>query len=189
MAIQTYVESLTTQHAVGTAFNTYTTPKTVINDQALFTIPADWWVIGKHVDIKIEAGLSNIVTTPGTITFQVMMGSIVVLTSGAIQLNATAHTLLPLGIDIRLTCRAVGASTSANLIGQMWIKGIQPTLTAAETDDANLSGVFAGPKTAPGVGTGFDSTIDNVLDFFTGFSVSNGGNGITIHQYSVMAHN
>ena len=189
MGIQTFVESLTTQHAVGTALNTFTTPKSVINEQALFTIPANWWAVGKHMDITIDAGLSNIVTTPGTITFQVMMGSIIVLTSGAIQLNATAHTLLPLGIDIRLTCRAIGSSTTAKLIGQMWIKGIQPTLTAAQTDDANLSGVFAGPATAPALGTGFNSEIDNVLDFFTGFSVSDGGNGITIHQYSAKAHN
>lgn len=189
MAIQTYVESLTTQHAVGTDHNSFTTAKSVINAQALFTIPADWWAIGKCVDIKIDASLSNIVTTPGTVTFQVMMGSIVVLTSGAMIFNDTAHNDLPFGMDIRLTCRAIGSSTTAKLMGQMWLKGVQLTLTANEVDNANLSGVFAGPKTAPALGTGFNSEIDNVLDFFTGFSISNGGNGIIIQQYSVTAHN
>ena len=189
MAIQTYVESLTTQHVVGTDHNTFTTAKSVINAQALFTIPANWWAIGKCVDIKIDASLSNIITTPGTVTFQVMMGSIIVLTSGNMVLNDTAHDDLPFGMDIRLTCRAIGSGTSANLMGQMWLKGVHLTLTADQTDDTNLSGVFAGPKTAPAVGTGFNSEIDNVLDFFVGFQTSNAGNGIIIQQYSVTAHN
>jgi len=184
MALETYVQSLTTQHGAGTAMNTYTTAKSVINAQALYTLPANFWTVGRFLDIQVEAALSNIVTTPGTITFQVMMGTIVVLTSGALQLNATAHTLLPISIDARLTCRAVGAGTSANLMGQMWVRGIQPTLTATQVDAVNVSGVFAGPATAPAVGTGFNSTIANVLDFWVGFSISNAGNGITIHQYT-----
>ena len=188
MAIETYVQSLTTQHAGGTAQNTYTTAKSVINTQALYTLPADFWTVGRYLELNVEAALSNIVTTPGTITFQVMMGSIVVLTSGAIQLNATAHTLLPVSIDARMTCRAVGAGTSANLMGQMWIRGIQPTLTIGQTDAANTSGVFAGPATAPAVGTGFNSTIANILDFWVGFSVSDAGNGITIHQYAAKTY-
>jgi hypothetical protein len=185
MALETYVQSLTTQHAAGTAMNTYTTAKSVINAQALYTLPANFWTVGRFMDIQVEAGLSNIATTPGTVTFQVMMGTIVAFTSGAMVLNDTAHTLLPINIDVRLTCRAVGAGTSANLMGQMWIRGIQLTLTADQIDAANTSGVFAGPITAPAVGTGFNSTIANILDFWTGFSVSDAGNGITIHQYAV----
>lgn len=188
MALETYIQSLTTQHAVGSAMNTYTTAKSVINAQALYSLPTNFWSIGRVVEIHVEAGLSNIATTPGTIAFQVMMGTIVAFTSGNMIFNDSAHTLLPIGIDINLTCRAVGASTSANLMGQMWIKGIQLTLAADQVDATNTSGVYAGPVTAPAVGTGFNSTIANILDFWVGFSTSDAGNGITIHQYAAKTY-
>ena len=189
MSLNTWVETLVTQQAAGTAMNTYTTAKSVINPQALYTHPPGVWVPGKCIEVDVDGAISNIVTTPGTITFQVMMGTIVAFTTGAIQLNATAHTLLPFTFNARLTCRAVGSSTSANLMGQARIGGVMFTLTAAQTDAANTSGLFMGPATAPAVGTGFDSTISNILDFWTGFSISNAGNGVTIHQYTVKSLN
>jgi hypothetical protein len=45
------------------------------------------------------------------------------------------------------------------------------------------------PATAPAVGTGFDSTVANLLDFWAGFSISNAGNGVQIHQYVVSSDN
>jgi len=39
------------------------------------------------------------------------------------------------------------------------------------------------PNTAPAVGTGFDSTIANILDFWVGISVSLATNGIQVYQY------
>jgi len=95
LSLQTWIETLVTQHAAGTAFNTYTSAKTVINPQALAVLPAGFFSPGKSVRIRVLGAISNIVTTPGTITFQVMIGSAIAFTSGAIQLNATAHTLLP----------------------------------------------------------------------------------------------
>lgn len=189
MSMQTWVETLVTQHAAGTAMNTYTTAKSVINPQALYTLPPGFWYPGKKVRITAMGALSNIVTTPGTCAFQVMMGSIVAFTTGNIQLNATAHTLLPWWLDVMLTCRAEGSGTSANLMGMGRLQGIQPTLTAAQVDAANTGGIFSAPATAPAVGTGFDSTIANILDFWVGFSISNGGNGVTVHDYSVEAMN
>jgi hypothetical protein len=35
------------------------------------------------------------------------------------------------------------------------------------------------------VGTGFDSTIANLLDFWTAFSISNAGNGVQVYDYTV----
>lgn len=189
MSQQTWVETLVSQQAAGTAQNTYTTAKSVINPQERFTLPPNFWYPGRMIEVSVDGALSNIVTTPGTLTLQVMMGSIVAFTTGALQLNATAHTLLPFTLDARLTCRAVGSGTSANLIGQARIGGIQFTLTAAQVDAVNTSGLFMGPATAPAVGTGFDSSISNILDFWAGFSISNAGNGITIHQYHVKSLN
>src|SRR6266702_4436475 len=112
MSLQTFQETLAVQQAAGTLFNTYTTAKTVLNAQALVTLPPNWWYIGRTVRVSVMGGLSNIVTTPGTVTMQVMMGTIVAFTTGAIQLNATAHTTLPFWLDVVLKCTAVGPTTT-----------------------------------------------------------------------------
>lgn len=183
--MNSWANVLAVQEAAGTLFNTYTTSKTVINPQALKVLPDGFWRIGKAVRVTVAGGLSNIVTTPGTVTMEVKIGSVVAFTTGAIQLNATAHTLLPFWLDVLLTCRSVGSSTSATLMGMGRLQGIQPTLTAAQVDAVNTGGIFSSPATAPAVGTGFDSTIANILDFWTGFSISNAGNGIQVAQYVV----
>lgn len=189
MSLQTWQELLVSQHAAGTLFNTYTTAKTVINAQALVTLPAGFFALGKMVRIRVKGGISNIVTTPGTITFQVMIGAAIAFTSGAIQLNATAHTTLPFDLEIILTCRAEGDGTTANLMGQAKITGVMVTKTAGQTDDAQGDQTIMAPATAPAVGAGFDSTIAKVLDFWAGFSISNAGNGVQVQQYSVEALN
>jgi hypothetical protein len=192
MSLQTWKETLVTQQAAGTLFNTYTTAKSVINPQAQLVLPAGFWYPGRKVEVHVKGGLSNIVTTPGTVTFQVMFGptaNIIVFTSGAIQLNATAHTTLPFALDIELVCRAVGSGTNANLMGMGYLNGVMFTLTAGQTDNVNTPGQFPVPATAPAVGTGFDSTVAGILDFWTGFSISNAGNGIQVQLYSVESCN
>lgn len=189
MSLATYEETLVSQKIAGTLYNTYTTAKTVIPAQCLYQFPVNYFVEGKTFHITVIGGLSNIVTTPGTVTFSCMLGSVVVFTTGAIQLNATAHTLLPFWLEIYLTCRATGSSTSANLIGMGRLQGIAPTLTAGQVDEVNGGGVFSVPATAPAVGTGFDSSATQVLDFFAGFSISNAGNGVQVHQYVVESLN
>lgn len=192
MSLQTWQEALTTQVAVGTLLNTYTTAKSVINPQALVVLPAGYFYIGKTLRIKVQGGISNIITTPGTITFQIQLGptaNIVAFTSGAIQLNAAAHTTLPFDLEIILTCRAVGSGTAANLMGMARLNGVMFTLTAGQVDGVNSSATMNVPATAPAVGTGFDSTVANILDFWTGFSISNAGNGIQVQNYIVEALN
>lgn len=178
-----YMNILAWSKAIGTLFNGYTTAKTVINATDLVSLPANSITLGKTYHFEIDMALSNIVTTPGTVTFQIMLGNIVVWTSGAIQLNATAHTLLPARLVVDLRCSAVGAGTSAKFIGQGWLNGIHFTLTAAQVDAVNTPGMFPVPATAPADGTGFDSTIANILDFWVGFSINNAGNGVQVTTY------
>lgn len=183
--IPAFHQCLTSQSHVGTLFNTYTTAKSVINADDLVPLPANYLQIGSKFRIRALGGLSNIVTTPGTVAFQVMIGSIVAWTSGNIQLNATAHTLLPFFLDVTLRVDSIGASTAAKFLGQGILNGIMFTNTAAQTDATNTTGCYPVPATAPAVGTGFDSTVANTLDFWVGFSISNAGNGVQLYDYSV----
>lgn len=185
MARQTWVAAEGIQAIAGTNFASFTTAKTVIPATALRTIRANTLKIGDAFEIDVWGSISNIVTTPGTIVFQVMIGSSIAYTTGNIQLNATAHTNLPFHLKILMTCRATGSGTSANMMGMGEISGIMLTKTAGQTDGANTNTILQAPQTAPAVGAGFDSTTDKILDFFAGFSISDAGNNVTIQQYVV----
>lgn len=185
MGLQSWQETLSVQQAAGTLLATYTTAKSVINPQALYTLPAGVLTVGKRLRVVIRGGLSNIVTTPGLVNFQVKIGSAVAFDTGNIQLNATAHTTLPFWVEIGMTVRAVGSGTSANLIGLAQVSGRMFTLTAGQTDDAQGMQTILSPQTAPAVGAGFDSTIANIIDLWVGFTISAGGNGIQVQEYTL----
>lgn len=184
-----YQDTLVASKVGGSSFGTFTTAKTVLNSPDVITLPPSFFVIGKKLRIGIRGGIGSLVTTPGTITFQVMLNAVIAFTTGAIQLNATAHTNLPFWLDIDLICRAVGSGTSANLIGLGRIVGAMVTPTAAQVDGVNSNAVIVVPATAMAVGTGFDSTISQVLDLFAGFSISNAANTIKIEDYTVQSLN
>lgn len=189
---QSWQETLVTQQAAGTLFNTYTTAKSVINPQALWTMPAGYLSIGKKFRVVCKGNISNIVTTPGLMNFQVKLGptaNIAVFDTGNIQLNATAHTLLPFWLETELTCRSLGNATNATLLGLGNVTGRMFTMTAGQTDDAQGMQTLLAPATSMAVGTGFDSTVANIMDLWAGFTISNAGNGIQVHSYAVEALN
>lgn len=179
-----FAQTLASQRAAGTLFNTFTTAKTVLNPTELVTLPANFLAVGRKIRIRVAGGLSNVVTTPGTITFQIMMGSIVAWASGAIQMSTTAHTLIPFYLDVTLRVDSIGSGTTAKFLGMGKLNGIMFTVGAG-ADSTTVVGEFPVPATAPAVGTGFDSTIANILDFWAGFSISNAGNGIQVYDYEV----
>lgn len=179
-----FPQILTSQYKAGTLLNTYTTAKSVINPEDLITLPPNYEKVATKFRVRAAGGLSNIVTTPGTVTFQVMMGSIVVWTSGAIQMSTTAHTLIPFWLDVFLRVDSSGSGTNAKMLGMGKLNGIMFTVGSG-ADSTTVVGEFPVPATAPAVGTGFDSTIANILDFWVGFSISNAGNGIQLYDYEV----
>lgn len=184
-----YRDLKVSQHASGTLLNTFTVAKTVINPQALYVIPAGILQVGSSLHIEVAGAISNIITTPGTITFQCMIGANIAFTTGAIQLNAAAHTTLPFLLTIDLTLQAEGNGTTGKFMGQGKIEGIMPTVTAGQVDGVNSMTVLLVPATAPAQGAGFDTTTAQVLDFFAGFSISGAGNGVQIHQYKIFSDN
>lgn len=188
MPKQAWSQGLAQQTTAGQLFNTYTTAKTVINSEALLPIGANTLRVGDCYAVNVDGGVSNIVTTPGTMVFQVMMGSIVAWSSGNIQLNATAHTTLPFRLKVELTVQLVNTQVGgvvAKLFGLGVLSGVMFTKTAGQTDGANTESIITVPVTAPALGTAFDSTISQTLDFWVGFSISNAGNGVQIWNYRV----
>ena len=179
------IQTIVSQRSAGTLFNTYTSAKSVINPTDQATIPPGMLAPGSKLKVHVWGGLSNIVTTPGTVTFQIMMGSIAIWTSGAIQMSTTAHTLIPFTLDVVIRMDSEGSGTSAKFIGGGKLNGIMFTVGSG-ADSTTVVGEFPVPAAAPAVGTGYDSSISNILDFWTGFSISQPTNGVQIMDYDVV---
>lgn len=188
-----YIQCLKTQHAAGTLLNTYTTAKSVINAQAICPIPPGLVQVGDMLHIRASGGISNIVTSQPTFTFQAMMGpaqpsTIIVHASQALITTTTAHTLIPFEYDLWMRKDSEGSGTAAKFLSQAFTRGIMFPISGAVADPTLTIGTIAAPATAPAVGTGYDDTVLNYLDFFAGISVSSASNGIQIYQYSVDLH-
>jgi hypothetical protein len=130
--------------------------------------------------LTVAGQISNVVTTPGTLTLDVKFGSTIVFTTGAVQMSTTVHTTLPFWWDCLLTCRSIGASTSATLMGQSKLHG-QMILTSGA--DITTHGTALAPNTTPAAGTGFASTSAQVVDLFATFSVNTSATNISVQQY------
>ena len=173
--------------ATATLQNTYTTTKSVINASDVLPFPANFFTLGKKIKIEITGGLSNIITTPGTYTPSVRLGGNSVAEPAAIQMTTTANTLANWICQIWLEVQVAGAA--AQFMHSWLIQSINTCNVGGS--GANLAagtGLMSGPN-PPALGTAFNATTALNLDFFNGFSISNGGNGIQIRQYRVFSEN
>lgn len=196
MSLNSWRETLVCLGVDGPAQNTFTTAKSIFGvdgtDEAAgakFTLPANFFQRAKGLKIEMQGDLSNIVTTPGTVTFQFMLGAVIAWTSGAINFSTTAHTTLPFWLEVDLVCQVGGAGTQAKLMGQGKIISQCVSNTSAADAVTNTLPVLLLPNTTPAQGTGFDATASQKTDVFVGFSVSNAGNQVRVRQYRLIAEN
>lgn len=187
----TWQEVIAAAKSDSTAHGASTTATSILPGHARRTIPANFFYVGQQLRLIATGRMSNIVTTPGTITLDFRLGptsSIAAFTTGAMQLSTTAHTNVAWWLEILMTIREIGNSTTANLFGNARMTSQALSLTAV-ADSTTTPATLLGPNSAPAVGTGFDSTVGNVADLYATWSVNNAGNTITTHQYSLQALN
>ena len=182
MPIQSWGQTLITAQVDGLSLSSSTTATSILPAQAKFTLPANTLNIGQSLRIKAAGRLSNIVTTPGTLTLDIKFGSTVIFGGGAMQMSTTSHTTLPWWYEALLTCRAVGSS--ANFMGQAIATSQCLSLTAV-ADSTTTPATLLLPNSTPAVGNNFDSTTSQVIDMFATFSIANVGNLIQLHQFSL----
>jgi len=168
----------------GAALTNTTTETTLLPAAAKIALLKNFFDrTGKKLIVRAAGRISTLVTSPGTLTFRTKFGSIAVFNGGAVNLNVTAQTNASWQLVIELVVRTLGDVTSANLIGVgRW------TTRAIVGGPAAASGGVESvilPDTAPAVGTGFDSTAEQVVDLTAQWSVANAANSITLHQYSL----
>lgn len=185
MGKNTWESILVSQQADGTAV-TGTSEGSILNSQAKFTIGGNYLNdLGHTLRVKAMGRISNIVTTPGTLTLRLKFGSIIVAATPAFQLNAVAKTNVLWILDWDLTLRSNGGGTSATLMhsGQWQSE----SFVGSPLPSAGGPGVGMIPASAPAVGTGFDSTVANQIDLTAQFSLT--GNSIQCHTYRIESLN
>lgn len=187
MSLQSWQETLITAQVDGSALSNTTTATSILPAQAKFTLPANFFAIGKALRVKASGRISTVVTTPGTLTLDIRFGSTVVMNGGAMSLNIVAKTNVNWLLELMATCRAVGSS--ANLMWQgSWLSEAAIN-TAVPTTGPGPGGFTLPFNAAPAVGSNFDSTAAQQIDLFGTWSIANASNSITLHQFWLEAMN
>jgi len=117
--------------------------------------------VGDIVSFKAFGKISCVVTTPGTARFDLRIGSTVIADSGALNLNVVAKTNVPWWLDFEGFVSAIGSGTSATLTGLF--RFTSEAVVGAPANSAGGNGVLLAPVGGAVAGSGFDSTVTNVV--------------------------
>jgi hypothetical protein len=174
-----------TMQADGPALSNTTTATSLIgttNPKGQIPVPMIS-VPGVAFEITCAGRVSNVVTSQHTLTLDVRFGSVIVFNGGVMTPSTTAHTNVPFLWKVYLTVRAVGQTTTANMMGQASMISRAFVDSGANADSAQTQTVLMTPETAPAVGTGFDSTVVQTVDIFGTWGTGVGASdSVTLHQ-------
>lgn len=174
------IEPLVSAQIDGTA-RTAAATASLLPGAAIKTLPANYFdTIGQQLLIKASGKVSTVITTPGTIRFDVRLGGTAVFDSLAILPDTVAaHTDVGWELEILMTLRAIGASANFMGIGRFTCEDILGV--PASAPKGVLSAILPW-NSAPAVGGNIDSTTALALDLRFTQTVATGS--ITLQQYS-----
>lgn len=180
MSYQSWQETLINAQVDGTAV-TGTAAGSLLPAQAKITLPPNYlsW-IGQKLRVRAAGRISNIVTTPGTLTLNFTLGGTTVFTGGAVSLNTTAKTNVTWLMEATLDLRVTGSSAQLMGIGYFQSESVVGSA-------AGLANQAMLPPSAPAVGTAFDATTSKAVDLQAVFSLT--GNSIQLHQFALESMN
>jgi len=183
-----YWETLITQAKDGPTLASNNSKLSCLDATALYTMAPNRLKVGDVLSVRASGRISTAVTTPGTsqwfLTTAAAPTGIKIFDTLALSGNTTVQTTVPWWLEAEGVVRAIGSGTSANIF---WGGLVASTAFIATVAVATgpYTGVVAVPfNTAPVTGTGFDSTISNIIDF--GFLNSAAATSSMIcHNYSL----
>jgi hypothetical protein len=196
---QSFVQTLAFIDAAGTLYNTFTTAKSLLTSatataasQAAIKIPAG--SIRQGTVLTLDVAFGHSWASGNTMIFDVRLGptaNIVASQSATLKVTTTGGTTEPLYLRWMATCRAHGSGTLANVMAAGFLqgRGICPAGATAAANYAAGMGQAMWTEAVPAVGTGFDSTVDNIFDIFCTMGTSSASNGIQVQQLLLQSHN
>lgn len=141
--------------------------------------------IGKVLAFDFSGRISTVVTTPGTLSLALRLGTTDIFASGALPLNTTAQTNIPWRLRGELVCRAVGLTTVTTFFPKA-PEFISRALIGSPAAGTGPAGIELLPyNTAPAVGSGVDFSASQLVNFLATWSIANASNSIQLHCGSI----
>lgn len=182
MSVQTWKETLYSSVTDAVQISNTVTETIMIPDTA---IPARYWYSGRTLKYVLRGALSNVITTPGTLTLRARLGGVagtLIVASAALTLNVAAQTNSQVNIEFMLVCRAAGWSATSG------------TLFATGQANLGLSAATQGrvdmiPASAPAPVTTIDLTSASIVSLTAQFSVATAPTNLLINHATIESSN
>lgn len=174
-----YVSPLDVDFADGAQILNTTTETIICPD---FTFSADDSRLYQGASFRLTCGfdVSNVVTTPGTVTFAIRWGGVsgtILAHTGAIQMDTTAHSNYSGWLEAVITWRSIGSAGSAFCMGFVLLNNVADAAAAAP----QYFTLTAGGRNVPAVVSSLDTTTAKALSVTADFSVNTATTQLTNH--------
>jgi hypothetical protein len=176
MGANNWVETLDSITADGTQISNSTSETIICPD---FSIPAYYMVPGRTLEISASGVMSNVVTTPGTLTMRARWGGVagtLLCATAALALDTTARTNSAWRMVVNVVLRSAGATGTAMSEGIFWNNTLSST--AANLLPA-LMGSAGAPLASANAAVTIDTTTAKLLSLTAQFSVSTSPTNLT----------
>lgn len=177
--VQAFVEPLETTITDGTQISNSTAETIVVPD---FNFPGFYMAAGRTLRLWAYGVMSNVVTTPGTLTLRIRWGGVAgtVLVASAPQgLDTTARTNSMWALLATITCRTAGSTGTFISGGIMW--GNVLSSTAANLLPA-LLGSAGAPLASANAAVTVDTTTAKLISVTATLSVSTNPTNLTCNS-------
>lgn len=158
-----------------------TTTETIIAPDFTFAAGDPRLYQGAAFNIRCWFDVSNVVTTPGTLTLRVRWGGVagtILATTGAITLSSTARSNYTGSLDADLVWRSIGSAGSAFCMGIVTLNDVP---VAADSLPQSLYTMTSAGANVPAVVSSLDTTTAKALSVTGQFSVSTATTQLTNH--------
>ena len=138
---------------------------------------------GAGMNIRCFFDVSNVVTTPGTLTLRVRWGGVggtVLCATAAITLDAVARSNYSGMLDVDLIWRTVGLTASSSSLFAMGFVILTDVATPAAPPNGTQS-PYMMPASAPAVVSALDTSVAKALSVTAQFSVNTATTQLTNH--------
>ncbi len=136
---------------------------------------------GAAFNVRCWFDVSNVVTTPGTLTLRLRWGGVagtVLASTGAITLSSTARSNYSGSLSADLVWRSIGAAGSAFCMGLVTLNDVP---VAADSAPQSLYTMTSAGANVPAVVSSLDTTTSKALSVTAQFSVNTATTQLTNH--------
>jgi|SRR3989304_307847 len=159
-----------------------TTTETIICPDFTFAANDNRIYQGAGFNIRAWFDVSNVVTTPGTLTLRVRWGGVagtILASTGAVSLSTTARSNYSGSIDADLVVRSIGSAGSMFCMGRAYLNDVP---VAADSLPQGIYTMGSAGANVPAVVSSLDTTTSKALSVTAQFSVSTATTQLTCHE-------